>query len=160
VIARLLRSVDFERVLRTRTRASSAHFALHHLSDRPSAPPKPAPRPVAVELSTDEKPQVISAVDDSLPAALSAAPACVWLGAVVPKRHAKRSVTRSLLKRQIRSAVMGFDSRLAGGLWVVRLRAPFDRKTFVSAASEALKRAARDELEQLLTNAALRVAGR
>jgi len=156
VIARLLRSVDFERVLRTRTRASSAHFALHHVADRPSAPPKPAPRRLAAELSTDEKPQVISAVDDSLPAA----PAGVWLGAVVPKRHAKRSVTRSLLKRQIRSAVMGFDSRLAGGLWVVRLRAPFDRKIFVSAGSEALKRAARDELEQLLANAAQRVAGR
>jgi len=156
VIARLLRSVDFERVLRTRTRASSAHFALHHVADRPSAPPKPAPRRLAAELSTDEKPQVISAVDDSLPAT----PAGVWLGAVVPKRHAKRSVTRSLLKRQIRSAVKGFDSRLAGGLWVVRLRAPFDRKIFVSAGSEALKRAARDELEQLLANAAQRVAGR
>ena len=160
MIARLLRSVDFERVLRTRTRASSAHFALHHVADHPSAPPKPAPKRPAAELSTDEKPNVISAVDDSLPAVLPAAPAGVWLGAVVPKRHAKRSVTRSLLKRQIRSAVMGFDSRLAGGLWVVRLRAPFDRKTFVSAASEALKRAARDELEQLLANAAQRVAGR
>jgi len=160
VIARLLRSVDFERVLRTRTRASSAHFALHHVADRPSAPPKPAPRRLAAELSTDEKPQVISAVDDSLPPAPPAAPTGVWLGAVVPKRHAKRSVTRSLLKRQIRSAMMGFDSRLAGGLWVVRLRAPFDRKIFVSAASEALKRAARDELEQLLANAAQRVAGR
>ena len=112
------------------------------------------------ELSTDEKPQVISAVDDSPPATPSAAPAGVWLGAVVPKRHAKRSVTRSLLKRQIRSAVKGFDARLAGGLWVVRLRAPFDRKIFVSAGSEALKRAARDELEQLLANAAQRVAGR
>ena len=160
MIARLLRSVDFERVLRTRTRASSAHFALHHVADRPSVPPKPAPRPLAAELSTDEKPQVISAVDDFLPAAPPAAPAGVWLGLVVPKRHAKRSVTRSLLKRQIRSAVKGFDSRLAGGLWVVRLRAPFDRKIFVSAGSEALKRAARDELEQLLANAAQRVAGR
>ncbi len=160
MIARLLRSVDFERVLRTRTRASSAHFALHHVADRPSAPPKPAPRRPAAELSTDEKPHVISAVDDSLPPAPPAAPTSVWLGAVVPKRHAKRSVTRSLLKRQIRSAVMGFDTRLAGGLWVVRLRAPFDRKIFVSAASEALKRAARDELEHLLANAAQRVAGR
>ena len=160
MIARLLRSVDFERVLRTRTRASSAHFALHHVADHPSAPPKPVPKRPAAELSTDEKPNVISAVDDSLPAVPAAVPACVWLGAVVPKRHAKRSVTRSLLKRQIRSAVMGFDTRLAGGLWVVRLRAPFDRKTFVSAASEALKLAARDELEQLLANAAQRVAGR
>ena len=100
---------------------------------------------------------MISPVDDS---ADPVPPDAVWLGAVVPKRHAKRSVTRTLLKRQIRSAVMGQQAALAQGLWVVRLRAPFDRKTFVSAASEALKRAARDELEQLLASAAQRVAGR
>jgi len=157
VIARLLRSVDFERVLRTRTRASSAHFAVHHVFDRPSAPVKPASKRPAAELSTDENLEVISAVDDSVD---STPPGAVWLGAVVPKRHAKRSVTRTLLKRQIRSAVMGHQAALAHGLWVVRLRAPFDRKTFVSAASEALKRAARDELEQLLASAAQRVAGR
>ena len=100
---------------------------------------------------------MISPVDDSVD---PVPPDAVWLGAVVPKRHAKRSVTRTLLKRQIRSAVMGQQAALAQGLWVVRLRAPFDRKTFVSAASEALKRAARDELEQLLASAAQRVAGR
>lgn len=157
MIARLLRSVDFERVLRTRTRASSAHFAVHHVFDRPSAPVKPAAKRPAAELSTDENLEVTSAVDDSVD---STPPGAVWLGAVVPKRHAKRSVTRTLLKRQIRSAVMGHQAVLAHGLWVVRLRAPFDRKTFVSAASEALKRAARDELEQLLASAAQRVAGR
>jgi ribonuclease P protein component len=157
VIARLLRSVDFERVLRTRTRASSVHFAVHHVPDRPSASPKPAAKSLAAELSTGEKPELNSAVDDF---PVSAPPSSVWLGAVVPKRHAKRSVTRSLLKRQIRSAVMGHEAALASGLWVVRLRAPFDRKTFVSAASDALKCAARAELEQLLASAAQRVAGR
>ena len=30
----------------------------------------------------------------------------VWLGAVVPKRHARRSVTRVLIKRQIRRALL------------------------------------------------------
>ena len=157
VIARLLRSVDFERVLRTRTRASSAHFAVHHVADRPSAPAKPVATSLAAELSTGEKPELNSAVDDS---AVSALPGAVWLGAVVPKRHAKRSVTRSLLKRQIRSAVLGSEAALAQGLWVVRLRAPFDRKTFVSAASDALKQAARVELEQVLARAAQGVAGR
>jgi ribonuclease P protein component len=157
VIARLLRSVDFERVLRTRTRASSVHFAVHHVPDRPSALPKPAAKSLAAELSTGEKPELNSAVDD-FPG--SVPPSAVWLGAVVPKRHAKRSVTRSLLKRQIRSAVMGQEAALANGLWVVRLRAPFDRKTFVSAASDALKCAARAELEQLLASAAQRVAAR
>ncbi len=89
-----------------------------------------------------------------------ALPSAVWLGAVVPKRHAKRAVTRSLLKRQIRAAVLGHERALAGGLWVVRLRAPFDRAAFVSAASEALKHAARAELEQLLASAAQRPAAR
>jgi len=58
-------------------------------------------------------------------------------------------VTRTLLKRQIRSAVERHADALAGGLWVVRLRAPFEKSRFPSAASDALKRAARDELEML-----------
>ena len=87
------------------------------------------------------------------------APADIWLGAVVPKRHARRSVTRTLLKRQIRAVVAGHIDALAGGLWVIRLRAPFDRAVFPSAASDALKCAARDELDQLLVSASRR-AGR
>jgi ribonuclease P protein component len=73
---------------------------------------------------------------------------------VVPKRHARRAVTRSLLKRQIRMAMQTQASSLEGGLWVVRLRAPFDREHFASAASAPLKRAARVELERLMRNAA------
>ncbi len=79
---------------------------------------------------------------------------------MVPKRHARRAVTRTLLKRQIRSAVTDLGAALASGLWVVRLRAPFDRAHFVSAASDELKRVARTELEQLLTSAAQRVGAR
>ena len=73
-----------------------------------------------------------------------------WLGMVVPKRHAKRSVTRSLMKRQIRAVIAGTSAALSGGLWVVRLRAPFDRAVFPSAASTALQAAVRAELDQLL----------
>ena len=74
------------------------------------------------------------------------------MGIVVPKRHAKRSVTRALLKRQIRAA---FAERpgMPPGLWVVRLRSPFDRQKFPSAASDALRAAARAELAQLLDRA-------
>ncbi|CAM4002749.1 Ribonuclease P protein component [Roseateles saccharophilus] len=74
------------------------------------------------------------------------------MGIVVPKRHAKRSVTRQLLKRQIRAA---FAERpgMPPGLWVVRLRSPFDRQKFPSAASDALRQAARAELAQLLDRA-------
>ena len=102
----------------------------------------------------------IQAVDDLNVPTHAAVPEAVWLGAVVPKRHAKRSVTRTLLKRQIRAAVTGRSDGLAAGLWVVRLRAPFDRAHFVSAASDALRRAARDELDQLLASAAQRAVGR
>jgi len=102
----------------------------------------------------------IQAVDDSTVLAPATAPEAVWLGTVVPKRHAKRSVTRTLLKRQIRSAVTGRVDALAHGLWVVRLRAPFDRAQFVSAASDKLRRAAREELDQLLVSAAQRMAAR
>lgn len=89
------------------------------------------------------------AVDDSaLP------PAGWWVGAVVPKRHARRSVTRSLLKRQIRSHLAAHHERLAPGLWVVRLRAPFDRAEFPSAASAALRSAAGSELDAVFGRAA------
>ncbi len=136
MIAHLVRSADFERVLRTRSRVSSLHFAVHHVADRPRTPAKPASTTASVELSTGEVRIETSPVDDlSRPA-----PDAVWLGTVVPKRHARRSVTRSLLKRQIRAAVTGHEAALAGGLWVVRLRAPFDRTRFVSAASDELKR--------------------
>jgi ribonuclease P protein component len=80
-------------------------------------------------------------------------PDVVWLGAVVPKRHARRSVTRTLVKRQIRAAVTTRQASLDGGLWVVRLRAPFDRALFVSAASDVLRRAVRQELDLLIGGA-------
>lgn len=80
----------------------------------------------------------------------------LWLGMVVPKRHAKRSVTRSLMKRQIRAVVAASSTALSRGLWVVRLRAPFDRATFPSAASTALQAAVRAELDQLFKRVAQR----
>jgi ribonuclease P protein component len=81
-----------------------------------------------------------------------------WLGLVVPKRHARRAVTRTLLKRQIRSALAEGEAMLPVGLWVVRLRAPFDRSVFPSAASQALRRVARQELAGLVRRPA--AAGR
>ncbi len=102
-------------------------------------------------------------VDDSDSAAiarqLAVAPS-VWLGMVVPKRHARRAVTRTLLKRQIRSVALDRSLPLATGLWVVRLRAPFDRSVFPSAASEALRRYARAELQHLFARASERLVAR
>ena len=151
MIGRIVRSADFERVLGKPSRARSAHFAVHHLAARPTVPAKPVKNlSTAVgELSTGDALPVHSPVDDL------AADAC-WLGAVVPKRHAKRAVTRSLLKRQIRAAFDG-QPLLPPGLWVVRLRSPFDRKSFPSASSEALRAAVRDELTQLVARVLPRV---
>jgi ribonuclease P protein component len=72
-----------------------------------------------------------------------------WLGLVVPKRHARRAVTRTLLKRQIRGAMLRHASAVPPGIWVVRLRAPLDKKAFPSAASAALKRSVATELDAL-----------
>lgn len=79
-----------------------------------------------------------------------------WLGSVIPKRHARRAVTRNLLRRQIRVVMLEHRSALPAGLWLVRLRSPFPVQQFVSAASPALRQAARAELGQLLAAAARR----
>ena len=81
-------------------------------------------------------------------------PGTVWIGCVVPKRHAKRAVTRSLLKRQIRASFGRHQQQLPSGLWLVRLRAGFPVAEFTSARSEALARAARAELDGLLSHVA------
>jgi ribonuclease P protein component len=149
MVARLVRSADFERVLRTRSQATSAHFAVHHVAERPSMPVRALAKSTAVELSTVDHPGPMAPVDDSPPSA----PDRIWLGAIAPKRHARRAVTRSLLKRQIRAVVANHAAALSTGLWVVRLRAPFDRTLFTSAASGALGRVVREELEALVVRA-------
>jgi ribonuclease P protein component len=93
---------------------------------------------------------------EALKGVQAAPPGDRWLGLVVPKRHAKRSVTRSLLKRQMRTVMAAQADSLPPGLWVLRLKAPFDRKLFTSPASDPLRDAAGDELRQLLQRAAAR----
>jgi ribonuclease P protein component len=73
---------------------------------------------------------------------------------VCPKRHARRAVTRNLLKRQTRALMDELGSALPLGLWVMRLRAPFDPRQFPSATSDALRTAARNELRGLIVRAA------
>jgi len=74
------------------------------------------------------------------------------IGAVVPKRLAKRAVTRNTIKRQIYAAAFMRSSN-ASAAQVVRLRREFDRKFFVSATSNRLKQAVREELQQLFAKA-------
>ncbi|MDN3543293.1 ribonuclease P protein component [Kinneretia asaccharophila] len=148
MIGRIQRSADFERVLGAPSRVRSPHFAAYHVTAVPSLPGRNLSTEAA-ELSTADAQVAHSLVDETLVQAL---PQGCWLGLVVPKRHARRAVTRSLLKRQIRAAFASGAERgvVPPGLWVVRLRAPFDRKEYPSAASEALRLAARDELAQLV----------
>lgn len=139
--------------------ARTAHFSLHVLL-RPQqgqvagqAPGHGEPLLPGPELSTGPAEGVNLLVDDSAPL-----DALNWrLGLVLPKKQARRSVTRSLMRHQAREAFRRHAPRvLAAGRhgpevdgWVVRLRAPFDRKLFPSAASEALSAAVRQELDEL-----------
>ena len=148
MIGRLVQAADFQRLLAVPSRQRSAHFAVHYVNGVPARPAKALKLAAAKELSTGDAPSCPEPVDET--------PAGCWLGCVVPKRHARRSVTRSVLKRQIRAAVQRHEDGLAAGLWVVRLRSPFAPKLFPSADSAALRAAARSELDRLLSQQATR----
>jgi ribonuclease P protein component len=77
----------------------------------------------------------------------------VCVGVITPKRWAKRAVTRNTLKRQIYAICRDVQPQLAAGVYVVRLRAEFSRQNFPSATSNALKKAARTELQTLFAKA-------
>jgi ribonuclease P protein component len=131
VLLRLKTRSQFQAVLAGERVASTAHFVLHRnvLPDmrRPAAgsgePPSEKPA----------RPQ----------------PGTVWLGAMVPKRWAKRAVTRNAIKRQIYSVSSQVEFDVPGAAHVVRLRLGFDRKQFVSASSDPLKIQIRQELVRL-----------
>lgn len=73
-----------------------------------------------------------------------------WMGAMVPKRWAKRAVTRNAIKRQIYTVSADFLHHLPPAAWVVRLRRDFSRTEFVSASSDALTQAVRMEVTALM----------
>jgi ribonuclease P protein component len=126
---RLKTRPQFQAVLSGRTLARTTHFALHRVDLFQEAP---------TELSVQTP--LFSR-------------SCVWLGAMVPKRWAKRAVTRNAIKRQIYNVSAQFEPQLVDGAHVVRLRAGFDRAQFVSATSETLKAAVRAELFSLFAHA-------
>ena len=153
MIESVTRASDFTKVLNAPCRARSIHFAVHHLAQAPQAwSPKAklggqVPEQFSqAELSTGLNPVDTKPVDEMSPDRR-------WLGLVVPKRHARRAVTRTLLKRHIRAAVQQAGG-LEGGMWVVRLRSPFAKTEFLSAASDQLAQAASLELATLMAAAA------
>jgi ribonuclease P protein component len=150
VLRRLVHKVDFEALMATPPWSRSAHFALHYLSRAPAAPRKHPTRLRQEDLSTE--------VDN--PSALPVdKPLGLWIGAVVPKRHARRSVTRSLVKRQVREAFRRHGHALPPGLWLVRLRRLLAPAQFPSARSDALAEATRRELDELLSGTPGAAAG-
>ena len=135
-LQRLKTRSQFQAVLAGGTVARTAHFALHRAAlNAPVVTPSTSTPPTAPSLALFD-------VRDA------------WVGALVPKRWAKRATTRNVIKRQIYNVSIDFEPGLPVAAHVVRLRSGFDRTQFISAASDLLKSAVREELQQLFTRAA------
>jgi ribonuclease P protein component len=136
---RLKTRPQFQAALAGGTVSRTSHFALHRLTlINPMAATSNFNLPSGHALTTE---QVLFGAFD------------VWLGAMVPKKWARRAVTRNTIKRQIYNVSVHFADVLPCAAHVVRLRAAFDRKLFISATSDVLKAAVRNELEQLFNHA-------
>ena len=120
--------------------ARTAHFALHRTALDVGVVTQKTPLPQIAP------PLALFVVQD------------VWMGAMVPKRWAKRAVTRNAIKRQIYCVSAEFKSALPLAAYVVRLRSGFDRKQFLSATSDLLKATVRQELQQLFEKVAVRMS--
>lgn len=122
------------------------HFALHRVALQPNSTLNTAVETVPVVLAAASQVQSLAlkplfAVQDT------------WLGVIVPKRWAKRAVTRNTIKRQIYAVSTDASYHLPPAAHVVRLRAGFDRAKFISATSDKLKIAVRAELQHLFAGA-------
>jgi ribonuclease P protein component len=84
-------------------------------------------------------------------AAMVPEPAQRLIGAVIPKRWAKRAVTRNTIRRQIHEVWADWASRLPAGICVVRLKQAYGRTDYPSATSLPLRQAVRLELNQLFS---------
>ena len=140
-VQRLKTRSQFQAVLAGQTIARTVHFALH------SAPLQGTDPGASKPLPASATPKLLFPVHDA------------WVGAMVPKRWARRAVTRNAIKRQIYCVSMQLEDSLPCAAHVVRLRAGFDKKRFVSAVSDALKAEVRRELNQLFVNARLTAPG-
>ena len=139
---RLKTRPQFQAALAGGTVSRTPHFALHRLALPDTGPSAPASVHAEGNATPASPPQhpLFHPID-------------VWLGAMVPKRWARRAVTRNTIKRQIYAISAQFEVRLPCAAHVVRLRAGFDRQQFISATSTQLKQAVRLELTQLFERA-------
>lgn len=144
---RLKTRPQFQAAMAGGTVSRTAHFALHRLGLDGGGAVVPASTAITPStgpgsLPTAQGPQALFAV-------VAHQPQGPWMGAMVPKRWARRAVTRNAIKRQIHAVAASFEAQLPVAAHVVRLRSTFDRKQFVSATSDELKQAVRAELLQL-----------
>ena len=126
---RIRTRTQFQAVMAGAIVAKTPHFALHRLA-----------------LPGSEPGHLLFPVSDT------------WVGVVLPKRWAKRAVTRNAIRRQVYEASRLAAGQLPQAALVVRLRSGFSREQFVSATSDALKSAVRAELTQLLGRILMRPA--
>jgi ribonuclease P protein component len=129
-VQRLKTRAQFQAVLAGAMVAKTSHFALHR--NRLDA------QPAAMQAGKPQEPATLFRVQD------------MWIGAMVPKRWAKRAVTRNAIKRQIYAVSADFSDQYPQAAFVVRLRRAFDRTEFVSAVSDQLRQAVRAELQALM----------
>lgn len=126
---RLKTRAQFQAVLAGALIAKTQHFALHRKAFRPENLPFDSTMSEAVSLFCASE---------------------TWLGAMVPKRWAKRAVTRNTIKRQIYNVSADFSHQYSQAAFVVRLRSSFSAREFVSATSDQLKQAVRLEVQTLM----------
>jgi ribonuclease P protein component len=129
-LQRLKTRPQFQAVLAGAIVAKTTHFALHRNALDVKAMQKPPGK-------RGDAPALFMVRD-------------LWMGAMVPKRWAKRAVTRNAIKRQIYTVSADLLLQFPPAGLVVRLRRDFSRQEFVSASSEQLKQAVRTEVQALL----------
>jgi len=132
-VQRLKNRAQYDAAMAGGTVSRTPHFVLHRGPLDAMSTSNAGPAPQALFVVRDE----------------------AWMGAVVPKRWAKRAVTRNGIKRQIYNVSAAFEDRLPQAAHVVRLRMDFARKEFPSAWSDALKVTVREELRKLFQSAVI-----
>ena len=134
---RLKTRAQFQAVLAGAIIAKTAHFALHRSS-------------LDVSAAADK---TVHADNAAVPAALFRQQD-MWIGAMVPKRWAKRAATRNAIKRQIYAVGGELCRAYPHWAFVVRLRCGFARSEFLSAVSDHLRQAVRTEVQALMETGA------
>jgi ribonuclease P protein component len=140
-VQRLKTRPQFQAVLAGSVVARTEHFVLHRNSLLPLEAPALQATP---ETAQDKKPGQGFTARPLFPVP------DVWIGAMVPKRWAKRAVTRNAIKRQIYTVSVDLLHNYPQAAFLVRLRREFSRKEFVSATSVQLNEAVRAEVTALM----------